>query len=91
MRKILIIGLLIGIVTNSFSQKKVLDHQDFDIWNAIKNQKISSDGNAVMYLLEKGEKDSHVKIKNSKGQLILNMKGLKDLFLLIIQKQQYLQ
>ncbi len=70
MRKILIIALLIGVVTNSFSQKKVLDHQDFDIWNAIKNQKISSNGNAIMYLLEKGEKDSHVKIKNSKGQLI---------------------
>ena len=70
MRKLLIIGLLICTVTNAFSQKKILDHQDFEIWNAIKNQKISSDGNTIMYLIEQGEKDSHLKIKNNKGQLL---------------------
>lgn len=70
MKRILIIGLLIGTITTAFSQKKVLDHKDFDSWNAVKNQKISSDGNTIMYLLEKGEKDSYVKIKNGKGQLI---------------------
>ena len=70
MKKILIIGLLIGTISTSFSQKKVLDHKDFESWNAIKNQKISTDGNTVMYLVEKGEKDSHLKIKTNKGQLI---------------------
>lgn len=70
MRKILIIGLLISTITTSFAQKKVLDHKDFDSWNAVKNQKISVDGNTIMYLVEKGEKDSHLKIKNNKGQLI---------------------
>ena len=70
MKKILIIGLLIGTITTSFSQKMVLDHKDFDSWNAIKNQKISTDGNTILYLVEKGEKDSHLKIKNNKGQLI---------------------
>jgi dipeptidyl aminopeptidase/acylaminoacyl peptidase len=69
MKKLLIIGLLFGTITTSFSQKKVLDHKDFEIWNAIKNQKISSDGNTIMYSIEKGEKDSHLKIKNNKSQL----------------------
>ncbi|UMB61139.1 prolyl oligopeptidase family serine peptidase [Lutibacter sp. A80] len=52
------------------AQKKVLDHTDYENWNAIKNQTISSDGNTIMYLLEKGEKDSSLKIKNNKGKLV---------------------
>ena len=56
--------------SSSFAQKKVLDHPDFEIWNTIQNQKISSDGNYVMYSLEKGEKDSHLKIKDGKATLL---------------------
>ena len=72
MRKLLIIGLLIGTMTTSFAQKKVLNHKDFDIWNVIKNQTISNDGNFIMYSLEKGEKDNFLKIKDDSGKLIFS-------------------
>lgn len=62
--------LLILISLTTFAQKKVLDHKDFEIWNSIKGQTISNDGNFVMYSLEKGEKDSHIKIKDSKANLV---------------------
>ena len=68
--KAIITLLLILVSISTFSQKKVLDHKDFEIWNTIKNQLISSDGNFVMYSLEKGEKDSYLKIKDSKGSLV---------------------
>jgi len=68
--KVAITSLFILISISVFAQKKVLDHKDFEIWNSIKNQTISNDGNHVMYSLEKGEKDSHLKIKDTKNNLI---------------------
>ncbi|WP_347925969.1 prolyl oligopeptidase family serine peptidase [Pontimicrobium sp. SW4] len=69
MKQVLYITLLfIGV--NSFAQKKILDHKDFDIWNTIKNQAISIDGKFVVYTLEKGEKDNHLKIKDANASLI---------------------
>ena len=56
--------LLVLISFTAFAQKKVLDHKDFDIWNVIKNQTISPDGNYITYSLEKGEKDNFLKIKD---------------------------
>ncbi|WP_159946315.1 S9 family peptidase [Polaribacter septentrionalilitoris] len=54
----------------SFSQKKVLDHADFDIWNSIKNTTISPNGDYIMYSLEKGEKDNFLKIKDRKANTV---------------------
>lgn len=68
--KALLTSLLILTTIVTFAQKKVLDHKDFEIWNAIKNKQISADGNYVMYSLEKGEKDNFLKIKDSKAKLI---------------------
>ncbi|MCO4820875.1 MAG: S9 family peptidase [Flavobacteriaceae bacterium] len=62
--------LLLCIGVNTYAQKKTLDHSDFAIWNSIKNQSISSDGDYVIYSLEKGEKDNHLKIKDSKANLV---------------------
>ena len=68
--KKLITPLLILLAISGFAQKKVLDHPDFEIWNRIQNQSISNDGAFIMYSLEKGEKDSHLKIKNAKANLV---------------------
>ena len=68
MRNILCYAFML-ISLSSFSQKKILDHPDFDIWNKIENQEISSEGNFIMYSIEKGEKDQHVKIKDNEGNL----------------------
>jgi len=65
-----IILLFVGV--NSFAQKKVLDHPDFEIWNTIKGQSISSNGDFVMYSLEKGEKDNHLKIKDANANLVFD-------------------
>ena len=68
--KNLLFSLLVLITSISFSQKKILDHQDFEIWNTIKDPIISSSGNHVMYSIEKGETDNILNIKNTKGSLI---------------------
>ncbi len=68
--KAIFTSLLILITFTIFAQKKVLDHKDYEIWNIIKNQTISNDGNFVMYSLEKGEKDSQLKVKDSKAKVV---------------------
>ncbi|MBG7629101.1 MAG: S9 family peptidase [Bacteroidetes bacterium] len=57
-------------ITTTFSQKKVLELQDFEIWNTIENKAISSDGNYILYSLEKGEQDQYLKIKDTKANSI---------------------
>lgn len=46
--KIFLSILLASLTLTTFSQKKILDHLDFDIWNVIKNPSISSDGNYIL-------------------------------------------
>ena len=65
-----ILSLLIA--SNIYAQKKVLDHHDFDIWNGIQNTSIDSKGDFVMYSLQKGEKDSHLKLKDRDNKLIFD-------------------
>jgi dipeptidyl aminopeptidase/acylaminoacyl peptidase len=68
--KTLLTILLFCFTLFSFSQKKILDHPDFEIWKTIKSPSISPDGNHIMYSLEKGEKDNFFKIKDKKSNLI---------------------
>ena len=67
--KIIFIGVLF-LTFSMTAQKKVLEHDDFEIWNAIKGKALSPNGDYVIYALQKGEKDSHLKIKDSSGKLI---------------------
>ncbi len=53
----------------AFGQKKILDHPDFDIWNSIQNPRISRNGQMIMYSLEKGEENNHLKIRDIDGNL----------------------
>jgi len=69
MKTVLSILLLFASLTIS-AQKKILDHADVEIWNAIKNRSISADGNFVMYSLEKGEQDQFLNIKDANANLI---------------------
>jgi dipeptidyl aminopeptidase/acylaminoacyl peptidase len=68
--KFRIASILLLISVSAFGQKKVLDHPDFDIWNTIQNQSISRSGDFIMYSLEKGEQDNHLKIKDAKANTI---------------------
>ena len=77
MRNILCFAFML-ISLSSFSQKKILDHPDFDIWNKIVSQEISSEGNFIMYSIEKGEKDQHIKIKDNEGNLIFDYERSED-------------
>ena len=70
--KNIIYTLILLLSTNIYAQKKVLDHDDFDIWNRIQNSVIDSKGNYVMYSLERGEKDRHLKIKDKNNNLIFD-------------------
>ncbi|MHB1108602.1 MAG: hypothetical protein ACYCZ2_19770, partial [Lutibacter sp.] len=69
MKTFLSILLLFVSITIS-AQKKILDHADVEIWNSIKNKAISSDGNFILYALEKGEQDQFLKIKDANANLI---------------------
>ena len=71
MKKFAIILLIISL--NIHGQKKVLDHKDFDIWNRIQNSQISSNGDFIMYSLQRGEEDSFLKIKDKNANLILSL------------------
>lgn len=62
--------LLFTLSFNTFSQKKTLDHTDYDLWNTIQRETIAPNGDFVMYSLEKGEKDQHLKIKDNKAKLV---------------------
>jgi len=77
MRKILCFAFML-ISLSTFSQKKILDHPDFNIWNKIVSQEISSEGNFIMYSIEKGEKDQHIKIKDNEGNLIFGYERSED-------------
>ena len=70
MRNSFLVSLALLISLTAFGQKKVLDHPDFDIWNRIQGSSIANDGKFIMYSLQKGEKDSHLKIKDGKAQLV---------------------
>ena len=57
---------------NSFTQKKILDHSDFDIWNRIQSPQIASEGNHILYSIQTGEKDSKLMLKDKQGNLIFH-------------------
>ncbi|MBO3700250.1 S9 family peptidase [Roseivirga sp. E12] len=63
-----VLCLLISVT--AFGQKKILDHPDFDIWNTIENQRISRNGEFIMYSLEKGEEDNFLKIQDANGNVV---------------------
>jgi dipeptidyl aminopeptidase/acylaminoacyl peptidase len=55
----------------SFSQKKVLNHSDIQIWKTINNELIAPNGSHVVYDLEADNSDSHLVLKSSDGATIL--------------------
>ena len=63
---------------NSFTQKKILDHSDFDIWNRIQSPQIAAEGNHLIYSIQTGEKDSKLKIKDNQGNLIFQHNRSED-------------
>lgn len=59
----------------------MLSHDDYALWHTITDQAISPDGNFVGYSLERGEKDSFLKLTNAKGAEILSYdRGKKAAF-----------
>ena len=77
MTKYLILPFFLLISISVFTQKKVLDHTDYELWNTIQNPSISPDGKNVLFELEQGEKDSYVKVVNAKGNLIFEHERAK--------------
>ncbi len=69
MRALLFI-ICLFFCSNSFAQKKVLNHTDKEIWNRVANQSIAPDGNHVVYSIEKGERDHFLKLKSADGKTV---------------------
>lgn len=74
MKNIKIVFCLLSILIsqNTLAQKKILDHPDFDIWNRVRSPKLSAEGDFIIYSIEKGEKDQHIKIKDNQSNLIFD-------------------
>ena len=49
--------VLLALVTGADESKKPLDHSDYDRWNTISLQRISNDGQWVMYVINSGKAD----------------------------------
>lgn len=62
--------LLLFYSISNFAQKKVLDHADVELWNTIKDEIISSNGNFVVYNLQQENSDSHLILKDSNGTTV---------------------
>lgn len=67
--KLLTLSLLL-LFTYVSSQKKVLDHSDYEKWNTLQNKTLSNNGRYLLYELERGEKDATLKVKDTKGKLL---------------------
>lgn len=68
MKNILVFFFLVnGILL--FAQNKTLDHIDFDNWNNIENQRISTNGLFATYTLKPGKGDSKFVITNLENKI----------------------
>ena len=76
MKKITVLSFTIILFTFSVStivaQEKILDHSDFDLWHTIQGNRISPNGEFILYSLLKGEKDHYLKIKDSEVNTLLS-------------------
>ncbi len=58
---------LMQVVVFAQSPKKSLDHSTYDIWNTIKNVRITNDGKWTTYQLQPGQGDGTVKLFDAFG------------------------
>ncbi|MGM5471301.1 alpha/beta hydrolase family protein [Flavobacteriaceae bacterium LMO-SS05] len=68
--KLYFTALLLVFSISIFAQKKVLDHADVELWNSIKDEAISPNGNFVVYNVQKDNSDSHLILKDAQGLTI---------------------
>ncbi len=74
--------LMVFVQTLFHAQKKTLDHNDYKLWNTIKDEAIAPDGSHTLYSLERGEKDHFFKVQDAKGNFILEYdRGQKGQFM----------
>jgi dipeptidyl aminopeptidase/acylaminoacyl peptidase len=69
--------LFVGSIT-VYSQKKILTHSDIQMWRTINNEKISTDGNYVVYDLQRENSDSQLILKTSNGETILEYERARN-------------
>lgn len=63
----------IVISTSLFAQKRPVAHDDFDQWNRIRSEKISSDGKVVVYHLTPGKGDVTMNIVTTDGNQVTSL------------------
>ncbi|WP_299519146.1 prolyl oligopeptidase family serine peptidase [Winogradskyella sp.] len=71
MRIVLVLACL-GLTVTLNAQKKVMQHEDKDLWNRIRNVNISNSGDYVLYTSDKGEKEQTIKLLDIKGDQVMS-------------------
>jgi len=72
MKKLVLLSLSLLICSVAWSQKRALQHEDFDTWKRIRSEKISNDGKFVAYHLAPGKGNQTLKLTSTKGQTLLS-------------------
>ena len=71
--KTLIIILISAIASSAIAQKKVLDHEVYNIWRSIENSSISADGKTVAYdLVFVGEGNPTTMVRDATAKELVN-------------------
>ena len=63
-RYTLLLTLIILVFTSSPQAKKILDHDDYDIWYNINNKGLNSTGTWLWYNASPDEKDGYLKLRD---------------------------
>lgn len=68
-QKIVLLSLFLGLSMSYAQEKKVLSHDDYDLWKHIENSQISKDGKTIVATISTstGRGDGYVKIFNTRS------------------------
>ncbi len=79
--KTYILTITLFLSLSVWSQKQILDHSDYALWNTIKNSTLAPNGALISFSLEKGEKDNFLKVKDINGSTVFeHERSLKGQF-----------
>jgi len=66
--KLIFTSFFVFLLNFSFAQKRIIDHDEFNLWNSIESPKISGDGSKVTYVIQPGKGDTKLVVYHTANQ-----------------------